>query len=211
MSLLSREEMLRELELLPMWQLRHSSVQPAIPKSEAPVTIARHEIEENLPSENPVTVEMTHIEEIQSAPSQGNDLIQPTQVLRMLLSDDARYAILIEPSDPNLNSDEEQLLNNMLRAMRIQSRKEVVDIPQGVLATQPVSVIICMGERPANLLLQQSRTITQWRDEQYVTSAQYRDTPLIVTFPPAYLLTHSDQKALAWRDLCLAMSLTQQS
>jgi DNA polymerase len=37
----------------------------------------------------------------------------------------------------------------------------------------------------------------------------YQGVPVVVTYPPAYLLRAGQDKARAWEDLCLAMDVAQ--
>jgi DNA polymerase len=37
----------------------------------------------------------------------------------------------------------------------------------------------------------------------------FKGVPVVVTYPPAYLLRNQADKAKAWADLCLAASLVQ--
>lgn len=207
MSWMRHEDRLRELELLPMWQMRERVVQPETRQSQPSEATLRHE-EDQAPSLAHGVAD-SEMAQIQRA---GLTLEQPAsamQSLRTLISDDARYVILLEPFDEHLGADAEQLLNNMLRAMRIQTRKEVVDVAENLFAGDTLRVIICLGEGPANWLLKESRPLQQWRDAQHETQAQYRGVPLIVTYSPAHLLAQTADKASTWRDLCLAMSLAQ--
>ena len=61
-------------------------------------------------------------------------------------------------------------------------------------------LIIALGRISANHLLQTDATIASLRGRVH----QFRDTPLIVTYHPAYLLRSLQEKAKAWVDLCFA-------
>jgi DNA polymerase len=61
-------------------------------------------------------------------------------------------------------------------------------------------LIVALGRVAANHLLQTDASIASLRGRVH----QYRGTPLIVTYHPAYLLRSLQEKAKAWVDLCFA-------
>jgi DNA polymerase len=61
-------------------------------------------------------------------------------------------------------------------------------------------LIVALGKVSANHLLQTDASIASLRGRVH----QYRGTPLIVTYHPAYLLRSLQEKAKAWVDLCFA-------
>ena len=61
-------------------------------------------------------------------------------------------------------------------------------------------VIIALGKTAAVTLLGKEQSIASMRGKVF----RYRDTPLIVTYHPAYLLRSLAEKAKAWEDLCFA-------
>jgi uracil-DNA glycosylase family 4 len=65
------------------------------------------------------------------------------------------------------------------------------------------SMIVAMGKTAALSLLglDQSTSVGQLRGKVHAFS----NTPLVVTYHPAYLLRQLEDKSKAWRDLCLAM------
>lgn len=66
-------------------------------------------------------------------------------------------------------------------------------------------LILAVGRVAANNLLGNENTLGSMRGEVYEYSAAR--TPLIVTYHPAYLLRKPSDKAKAWQDLKLAMSV----
>ena len=76
---------------------------------------------------------------------------------------------------------------------------------EGFLARQIALIqprlIVALGKVAAQNLLGSEATIASLRGRLH----QYRDTPLIVTYHPAYLLRNLTDKARAWEDLCLAV------
>ena len=62
-------------------------------------------------------------------------------------------------------------------------------------------LIIALGKVAAVNLLKREASVTSMRGKVF----KYRDTPLIVTYHPAYLLRNLPDKAKAWVDLCFAV------
>jgi DNA polymerase len=61
-------------------------------------------------------------------------------------------------------------------------------------------LIIALGKVAAANLLASDASVASMRGKVH----QYRGTPLIVTYHPAYLLRNLPDKAKAWADLCFA-------
>jgi uracil-DNA glycosylase len=66
-------------------------------------------------------------------------------------------------------------------------------------------VLLAMGRFAAQSLLQTDEPIGRLRGRVH----RWRDTPVVVTYHPAYLLRTLADKARAWEDLCLAASVVQ--
>jgi DNA polymerase len=121
-----------------------------------------------------------------------------------------------------------QLLDNMLKALnltradvyithalkcrtpvgRSASQVEVSHcasyLARQVTLVQP-KVILAMGRTAALALLQSTEPLGKLRAEVQ----SFHGVPVVVTYPPAYLLRNQADKAKAWADLCLAASLVQ--
>jgi DNA polymerase len=67
------------------------------------------------------------------------------------------------------------------------------------------TVIIALGKTAALSLLglDENTSVSQLRGKVH----QFANVPLVVTYHPAYLLRKLEDKAKAWRDLCLAMNI----
>jgi DNA polymerase len=121
-----------------------------------------------------------------------------------------------------------QLLDNMLKALGLK-REEVYlthalkcRTPAGrnasqvevshcatylarqVALVQP-QVILAMGRTAALALLQSAEPLGKLRSQVH----EFAGVPVVVTYPPAYLLRNQSDKAKAWTDLCLAASLVK--
>ena len=121
-----------------------------------------------------------------------------------------------------------QLLDNMLKALsltradvyithalkcrtpvgRSASQVEVSHcasyLARQVALVQP-KVILAMGRTAALALLQSTEPLGKLRAEVQ----SFHGVPVVVTYPPAYLLRNQADKAKAWADLCLAAGLVQ--
>lgn len=119
-----------------------------------------------------------------------------------------------------------QLLNNMLKALGLKREQVYLThalkcrTPSGrnasqvevshcatylsrqVALVQP-KVILAMGRTAALALLQSTEPLGKLRAEVH----SFQGVPVVVTYPPAYLLRNQADKAKAWADLCLAASL----
>jgi DNA polymerase len=119
---------------------------------------------------------------------------------------------------------EGQLLDNMLRAIKLKRGNNVyianivkccppnnrnpdaVEIStclpylqRQIELIQP-KLIIALGKTAATALLGKDATLKSLRGQRH----DYRGTPLLITYHPAYLLRSPSEKAKAWQDLCLA-------
>ncbi len=81
-------------------------------------------------------------------------------------------------------------------------------LAQQIELVQP-RVLLAVGRIAAQWLLQTDTPIGRLRGR--VTSYGARNTPLVVTYHPAYLLRSPLEKAKAWTDLCLVKELLSQS
>ncbi len=68
-------------------------------------------------------------------------------------------------------------------------------------------LIVALGKTAATTLLGREATLGSLRGAIH----NHQNTPLIVTYHPAYLLRSPAEKARAWQDLCLARATLQQS
>ena len=75
-----------------------------------------------------------------------------------------------------------------------------------VALVQP-KVILAMGRTAALALLQSAEPLGKLRSQVQ----SFKGVPVVVTYPPAYLLRNQADKAKAWADLCLATSLVRPS
>jgi uracil-DNA glycosylase family 4 len=143
------------------------------------------------------------------------------------------WLIVGEPADENeLRAGEPfvaepgALLDNMLKAVGVSRRSKAYltnvvkcGVPGGrnpsaqeLVQCEPVlrrqvqllqpRVILAMGRFAAQALLESTEPLGKLRGRAH----QYAGVPVVVTYPPSYLLRSPLEKARAWADLCLARS-----
>jgi len=68
-------------------------------------------------------------------------------------------------------------------------------------------VIVAMGRFAMQALLQTTEPLGKMRGQVH----RYQGVPVVVTYPPAYLLRNQADKGKAWEDLCLVLKVVQES
>ncbi|MDH0048542.1 uracil-DNA glycosylase family protein [Comamonas terrigena] len=140
---------------------------------------------------------------------------------------DAGWLVLVECADPAdpWAGDAGALLNNMLRALRLQQHPQVRIAPltrqapgsaaghpgleplapalQAALATHRPARVLVLGLHAARAVLQRSEALGPLRAELH----QLHGVPAVVSYDPAYLLRAPHAKPGAWADLCRAHAL----
>ena len=79
-------------------------------------------------------------------------------------------------------------------------------VSRKVALVQP-RVIVAMGRFAMQSLLQSTEPLGKMRSQLH----HHQGIPVVVTYPPAYLLRNPADKGKAWADLCLAMKVVQDS
>ena len=143
----------------------------------------------------------------------------------------ARWLVLLEaPASAlqdnfnPLDGDAGKLLDNMLRAAKLHTAASVLlapvarsgligasgDLPAALselLASAKADVVLVMGRLAAQALLQSSEPLARLRGQTHVVQGK----PVVITIDPAYLLRNPLDKAKAWDDLCLGLSVARAS
>ncbi len=138
----------------------------------------------------------------------------------------SRWLLLIESAELALQSnfdafegDAGKLLDNMLRAAKLHTTADVMLAPlvrssptsgdglSGQLAmllqrTQP-HVVLVMGRLASQAVLQSAEPLARLRGQVH----NIHTVKTVITLDPAYLLRNPLDKAKAWDDLCLALSI----
>lgn len=141
----------------------------------------------------------------------------------------ARWLVLAETPASALqggfnpfDGDAGKLLNNMLRAAKLHTAGSVTLAPlarQGaagagmaaslpdVMASARPDLVLVMGRLASQAVLQSNEPLSKLRGQVH----QLHGVKLIVTLDAPYLLRNPLDKAKAWEDLCLAMSVISNS
>ena len=186
---MTREDVLRELELLPVWKLR--APLPTAPIVELIQPVSTENVESKVDS-NPEKIEPIEISPIQP-------VIVSSAVL--VASDDKKW-IFVLPAE--LAGQSAELFNNILRALKIKptqtahTQQLMQDIEQ-----LGATVMVAMGEIAAQQVLSSAETIENLRGKLHLVNG----TQVVVTYHPDALLQHLPHKAKTWDDLCIALSV----
>jgi len=102
-----------------------------------------------------------------------------------------------------------QLLDAMLAAVRLQP---LAAAQAWTNALAPAACVLALGRVAAAAVLGTSDTLDGLRGQVWsCTDATGRVIPVVVTYPPGWLLSHARDKAAVWRDLLLAQAAAQAS
>ncbi len=204
--MMTREDMLRELELLPVWQLRASLPSPVARLHTAPAPVSQTEpepiatavlieadIEEALPHQIEQTVVIAPILVVEP-----QVLNQP--VFRYIESEEGEWLFVLASTAPQ--ADEALLLSNIFMAMGIKTKPtEALATTADMLETVKPKLVIAMGETTAQYLVQSTESLVNLRG----TVHAWHGVALVATYDLIHLLHTLPDKAKAWDDLCLAM------
>ena len=201
---MTQEDVLRELELLPMWHLRAgfaplapevhaASPVPVSPVSVSPVPVmpAAHVAAPVLPEQ--AAPEVVVLEPVLPEPAVA---LAWTQVA----STDGVW-LFVSPT-ASLSADEWQLLQNMAKAMRISlNAAQPMTDPGHALSASPAKMLIAFGSAAAQQLLASQASLPTLRGQLHACHGR----PLVATHALDHLLQQPLDKAQTWHDLRLAM------
>lgn len=193
---MNRDDVLRELELLPAWKLR------------APV-------EAMLATE----IENVKVEKLEAAQVATADAEKPSSAVAIqydiTISQDKHWAFVCDlnlsegPIDTGLQG---MLFNNILHALSIEKpskmqAKSIVDIQTKTIDTK---IIVAMGESVVQALLNTQDALENLRGKLHPSSnSKDSNAYIIATYDVAHLLNYPADKAEVWQDLCLARTHLQ--
>lgn len=139
----------------------------------------------------------------------------------MLALASAEWLVVAEPfdsasPDPAAAAEQELLLDNMLRAIRVSRQGATREARASVLAIESASTetveaaiaavqprcILAFGRAAASALLGVDAPLGKLREQVH----QRGGIPVVVTFALPYLLRHAADKPRAWTDLCRAVA-----
>ncbi len=225
---LTREDMLRELELLPVWRLNAPleptvvaplqamqeaapGVAPVAPQIE-PVVEAFAEIKEELPQALETKDIETQVPEIQvpALPDIAN--MDWAELKQHVVGAGDQNADWVFVGDVPNDGDAGVLLDKMLIAIQLHRGKNVyltqlsepAYFKRQIALIQP-KLIVAFGEKAAQSLLGSNESLDTLRG----TVHQYQDVSLVTSYAPSHLLQHPQDTSKAWADLCLARDTMQ--
>ena len=117
-----------------------------------------------------------------------------------------------------LSRERDVFVTNVVKCMPPAAREpasEEVDrcrpfLERQIALLQP-KLILVVGEVASASVLSAGATLTRLQGRPHRLSIGGREIPVVVTFGPAHLLRHPEEKAGAWRDLCLARDTYRRS
>ena len=216
----TREDLLRELELLPVWRansaLEVSLKAPLEAKQEKAHSTKVHSTAESTPKELMFAVETVLAPQESALPDVANmDWVALEQFVHGSGDINADWVFV---GDASSIDDEEigqlfmgdagALLDKMLLAIQLQRSKDVylthLALPyfnRQMALIQP-KLIVVLGEQVSQRLLGSNEPLDALRGKVH----EFQGTAVVVSYAPSHLLEHTQDKAKAWADLCLARS-----
>ena len=216
----TREDLLRELELLPVWRansaLEVSLKAPLEAKQEKAHSTKVHSTAESTPKELMFAVETVLAPQESALPDVANmDWVALEQFVHGSGDINADWVFV---GDASSIDDEEigqlfmgdagALLDKMLLAIQLQRSKNVylthLALPyfnRQMALIQP-KLIVVLGEQVSQRLLGSNEPLDALRGKVH----EFQGTAVVVSYAPSHLLEHTQDKAKAWADLCLARS-----
>jgi len=205
--MMTREDVLRDLELLPLWTLRApalSQLPMAAVEAAAALSLAE-------PYAAAMVTSAALVEEPLSAtklatePAVALDATQmPPQLLQHMLSDDGDCMFVFAAAQ--MPAAEAILLRNMVMAMAMKAKLMPAPAYTAELVVkQSPKLLIVLGESTAQYLLQTTLPLADLRGSVHT----YHDVALVASYDLAHLLQNLPDKAQAWDDLCLGLHTLQ--
>jgi DNA polymerase len=237
---LTREDMLRELELLPVWRLNSALGLTLETILEAPVDAPLEAKQEAASNDAPIesVIEMVVEPKVEAKlePEAESEVVIEEKKLTPQALESQAPALpdianidwvalkqhVVGSGDQNADwvfvggaladGDASVLLDKMLIAIQLQRGKNVYltqlseldNFNRQIALIQP-KLIVAFGEQVAQRLLDSNEPLDALRGKVH----RYQDFSVVVSYAPSYLLEHTQDKAKAWADLCLARSFMQ--
>ena len=205
--MMTREDVLRELELLPLWTLRtpaSSQLPMAGIKSSAALSLAEQHAVEIVPSAALVEERLSATEAATEPTIASNATQMPPQLLQHMLSDDGDCMFVFAAAE--MPAAEAVLLRNMIMAMAMKAKAmPAPTYTAELVAMQQPKLLIVLGESTAQYLLQTSLPLADLRGSVHT----YQDVALVASYDLAHLLLNLPDKAQTWDDLCLGLHTLQ--
>ena len=203
--MMTREDMMRELELLPVWQLRTPATEVLAIKDTSRV-LARNDVE--LTPDLQVQLVESVVKEPLENPGESPEALTLVSIepptFTHIASEDGEYLFVL-PSAA-MSADELQLFQNICKALRVKTKpaENSFDILSSINDVQ-TKLLIVMGEAVAQIILQSTEPITHLSGKLH----QLHGVTLIATYDLPHLLQNPADKAKVWRDLCMGLQILQ--
>ena len=204
--MMTRDDVLRELELLPIWKLRTPV------RSLLPTTIQAKEIENVKIAQTVLTANAVATVELEK--QAVNQAIAPT-LFEITISQDKHWAFVSESfKNVDLSGETNMLENHMdigLQAILLENIMQALHVEKFTkIHTQNLTdinaiIIVAFGESVAQNLLKSQEKLENLHGKLH----DMNDNKLIATHELAYLLAYPLNKADLWQDLCLARNYLQ--
>ena len=204
--MMTRDDMLRELELLPIWKLRTPV------RSLLPTTIQAKEIENVKIAQTVLTAKAVATVELEK--QAVNKAIAPT-LFEITVSQDKHWAFVSESfinvdlsSKTSMTENfmdtalQTNLLNNIMQALYVEKFKKMYIQS---LDDIDAKIIVAFGESVAQNLLKSQEKLENLHGKLHAM----KGSKLIATHDLMHLLAYPLNKANFWQDLCLARSYLQ--
>ena len=186
---MTQEDVLRELELLPMWHLR-AGFAPLAPQAQA---VSAEPVSPTL------VIPAAHV----AVPVLPEPVVlEPAVALAwtQVASTDGLW-LFVSPT-ASLSADEWQILQNMAKAMRISlNAAQPMTDPGHALSASPAKILVAFGEPTAQQLLASQASLPTLRGQLHACHGR----TLVATHALDHLLQQPLDKAQTWHDLRLAM------
>jgi uracil-DNA glycosylase len=181
---MSREDVLRELELLPVWKLRNPVTAQEL---EADIVETVEEVAPSIVLESQIATVETHAESVVNKPIVQKIIKQWALILPISHVQDHECTLLI---------------NNMIKAMRLTSEDYVLIHETQALANYEVGDILLFGLDTANQHLNlNALSLDDLRGKSHLVE----DVRCWVTYHPEQMLLNPLLKRYVWQDICAAM------
>lgn len=203
---LTREDMLRELELLPMWRLRHP---PAVEVQEIEqAAVVEQVAPEKAIEVQPVdtTAETTALPIVPDAGGRMEELALGGEAVSFpqeVVAEPAVQTTWLLYCPEAEDAACQALLQNILKAMQLPKEQVLLHQQQLTLAETRASYGVLFGLQAANAFLgTQHADIEQVRGQLLVIG----ESTYLVTHHPADMLNNPALKKIVWHDLCLLLA-----
>ena len=203
--MMTREDMMRELELLPVWQSRAPAADmPALNDVGRVLTRQDIGLKPDLQVQLVEVVPQDLVENEKKLSEVSIPVAVELPIFTHIASENGEYLFVL----PNtaMSAEEFQLFQNICKALRIKTKPAETssDILASINDVQ-AKLLIVMGEAAAQMILQSSESIAHLRDKLH----QLHGVTLIATYDLPHLLQNPADKAKVWRDLCMGLQILQ--